>query len=122
MGKHHRAHQPHGGPEEPAGQAEHRPVAAERWVTEPLAPDPREVAHVLGLPLREILERGWTHAIPFQLDGHEQLSPVFEAGDRVIYVGTAHVLLELLEVCAPLFEVPPLRLEPGRYGWSDVLR
>lgn len=97
----------------------------EPWVAAvpdaPLSPSPGEVAEVLELPLRELLERPSLEAVPYTLDGREHLSPVFFPGGHVLYGATAHAFFELLEVVAPLFglAVPPL--VPGRLGWGDLM-
>jgi len=87
----------------------------------PLRVNEAEVAHVLRIPLRELLERGSVDAIPWQAGDFEGLSPVFELGDHRMYGATAHAFYELLCVVARAFELeaPPLRA--GTLRWSDVL-
>lgn len=97
----------------------------EPWVAAvpdgPLRPSPGEVAEVLEQPLRELLERPALDAVPYTLDGQEHLSPVFYPGGHVLYGATAHALLELLVVVAPLFGLPLPPLVPGRLGWGDLM-
>ena len=77
------------------------------------------------------------HAVAFTLGARTSKSPVWPIGlahtpsgapahampgrVEVVYGGTAHVLLELLETLAPLYgvRVPPLRT--GAYTWTDLL-
>jgi 8-oxo-dGTP pyrophosphatase MutT (NUDIX family) len=86
-----------------------------------LRPDPVEVAAVLRLRVRDVLARPSLEAIPYTLDGREHLSPILYVQQRAVYGATAHTLLELLEVLAPLFgtRVPPL--VPSGLQWHDVL-
>lgn len=89
---------------------------------QPLAPNPGEVARVLRLDLAALLAREAIDAIPYRWeDGVERLSPVFEADGALAFGATAHVLWELVEVAARAVEREAPRLEPGRYGWEDVL-
>lgn len=84
-------------------------------------PDPAEVAAVLRLRVAEVLALPRLEAIPYTLEGREHLSPVFYVGRHAVYGGTAHTLLELLEVLAPLFGagVPPL--VPSGLQWHEVM-
>ena len=83
--------------------------------------DPSEVAAIREVGVGALLARPALDAIPFDHDGTRHLSPLFELSGRLVFGGTAHVLMELLEVLAPLFgtRTPPMRA--GRYAWSDVL-
>ncbi|MFT4974930.1 MAG: 8-oxo-dGTP pyrophosphatase MutT (NUDIX family) [Myxococcota bacterium] len=79
-------------------------------------PEPGEVAAVVTVSLRDLLERSHTEAIAFDWEGREVLSPVFFGlAARPLYGGSAHVLWELLSL---LGEPPPLRA--GRYQWADL--
>lgn len=88
----------------------------------PLRPHPGEVARVLELRLDELLARPHLEALFWAWEDQAGLSPVFPFPDGpVLYGGTAHAFLELLEVCAPLLGlgVPPLK--EGAYRWEDLL-
>lgn len=88
----------------------------------PLTPHAGEVEQVLYLGLREVFDAPEIAAVPYVLEGEDELSPVFYPGGHVMYGATAHAFLELLQVAAPLFgrAVPPL--VPGRLGWGDLMR
>lgn len=89
---------------------------------EPLVADPVEVARIVTVRLREVFAREAIDAIPWtDRSGESTLSPVFEVDGLVVYGGTAHVLYELLQVAAPMFERPVPSLRPGRHRWSDLL-
>lgn len=87
-----------------------------------LVPCPDEVASILRLSVRETLDLPTLHGIPWEHEGTSYLSPIFELGDQLVFGGTAHALHELLQVLAPLVDVPLPPMKPGRYAWSDVLR
>jgi 8-oxo-dGTP pyrophosphatase MutT (NUDIX family) len=86
-----------------------------------LRPDPAEVAAVLSLDVRDVLERPHWDGIPYTIGDEELLSPLFTIDGRHVYGGTAHTLYELLQVLAPLFgrEVPPV--VESTLGWQDVM-
>ncbi len=86
-----------------------------------LSVNPREVAEVLRVAIVSVLAEPVIEAIPWSYGGMEGLSPIFRIGERVMFGATAHVLHELLLVCAPLFgtEAPPLT--PSDTTWEDVL-
>jgi 8-oxo-dGTP pyrophosphatase MutT (NUDIX family) len=86
-----------------------------------LRPDPGEVAALLRAPVAELLERPGIEAIPYMVDGEERLSPVFYFEGHALYGGTAHSLLELLEVLAPLHGKPVPPLIPSGLQWQDVM-
>jgi 8-oxo-dGTP pyrophosphatase MutT (NUDIX family) len=87
----------------------------------PLRVNETEVAHVLRIPLREVLARGFIDAIPWQAGELEGLSPVFELGPHRMYGATAHAFYELLCVVASAFELEAPTLRPGKLCWSDVM-
>ncbi|MDP6932055.1 MAG: CoA pyrophosphatase [Myxococcota bacterium] len=88
---------------------------------QPLRPQPSEVEQVLVQSLPALLTRATLDAIPFRLGEGHALSPIFVVDEHLVFGATAHVLLELLEVLAPLAGCPMPPLEPGRFQWSDVL-
>jgi 8-oxo-dGTP pyrophosphatase MutT (NUDIX family) len=87
----------------------------------PLRPDPGEVARVMRIPLREVLEQPYLDGIAYEWEGRIDHSPVFVPGGHPMFGATAHTFYELLQVLAPLFgvRVPPLR--GGRFTWEDFL-
>lgn len=87
-----------------------------------LAPDGVEVSRLLPISLTAALDAPQIDAQPFEWLGRTHLSPAWELAPGVIcFGGTAHVLLELLQVVAPLLgkAVPPL--VPGRWTWQQLL-
>lgn len=87
----------------------------------PLVINADEVAEVLELSLASVLAQATIEAIPWRHEGQSGLSPIFRAGEHVMFGATAYAMYELLVVSAPLFGrgVPPLAA--GDLGWSDVL-
>jgi 8-oxo-dGTP pyrophosphatase MutT (NUDIX family) len=89
----------------------------------PLVPQPGEVERVLEVSLRDALAAPEIPAVPYVLDGEDELSPLFFPDGRTLYGATAHALLELLQVVAPLFGVAVPPLVPSRaFDWPDLLR
>ncbi len=89
---------------------------------QPLVPDGHEVDRVLPVDMAHLLDAAHIDAIAYQLGGQQLLSPIWELDEGVLcFGGTAHTLLELLGVVAPLYgrRVPALRT--GRFEWGDVL-
>ncbi|MCC6751510.1 MAG: CoA pyrophosphatase [Deltaproteobacteria bacterium] len=88
----------------------------------PLRPDPSEVAAVLRLSIREVLEQPEIEGISFAVGDVSGIAPLFRTDGHVVYGATAYTFLELLEVLAPLYErtLPPVR--PGAVVWQDLLR
>lgn len=86
-----------------------------------LVASPDEVARVLVLSVREVLDRSHLAGIPWTHGGREHLSPVFELDGKLVYGGTAHALHELLTIVAQAADrsMPPIRR--GDVAWSDVL-
>jgi 8-oxo-dGTP pyrophosphatase MutT (NUDIX family) len=87
-----------------------------------LCANPEEVEKILFVGVRSWLERSHIDAIPFDWEGEEQLSPVFDLGEaRMLFGATAHVFHELLGLLAPLLglDLPPMRT--GRFQWSDLM-
>ena len=86
-----------------------------------LKPDPQEVAAVLRVPIRGLLEPPQQPAIPWSDGEQVHLSPVFMVEDYAVYGGTAHTLWELLQVLAPLFgRAMPMLIATG-LDWHDVM-
>jgi 8-oxo-dGTP pyrophosphatase MutT (NUDIX family) len=86
-----------------------------------LVPDGSEVVALLPVGLGALLAAERIEAVPWAWEGVRHLSPVWELRPgTVLYGGTAHVLLELLQVVAPVFgrAVPPL--EVGRFSWETL--
>ena len=83
--------------------------------------NPKEVAEVVYLDIEDLVNRDSVDAIPFEKDGLNHLSPVFQIGDHWMYGGTAFSFYEFLVVVSPLFgqEVP--ELTPCALTWEDVL-
>ena len=83
-----------------------------------LVPDPGEVQRLLPVRIEALLDLPHIDGIPFDLATVSGLSPIFEVSGAVVFGGTAHTLLELLQVVAAAVgrSVPPLR--PGRYRWG----
>lgn len=86
----------------------------------PLHPTDGEVARVLKLPIRAVLEEPHLDGVPFVAAGEPLLSPVFLPEGHRMYGATAHVFHELLEVMAPLYGLPVPPLRPGRFDWADL--
>jgi 8-oxo-dGTP pyrophosphatase MutT (NUDIX family) len=80
-----------------------------------------EVEQVLYLTLREVLSRPSIDGLPYVLDGKEVLSPLFFPGGHAMFGATAYCFLELLVVCAPLFELLLPPLIAGAHSWEEVL-
>ena len=81
-----------------------------------------EVEQVLYLALRGVLSRASIDGMPYVLDGVEGLSPLFFPGGHAMFGATAYCFLELLVVCAPLFELALPPLVAGKLSWEEVLR
>lgn len=79
-----------------------------------------EVASLVKFGIRELLDTK-LYGIPWEHEGREHVSPIFEAPTKLVFGGTAHALWELLEVVAPLFETKVPKLITGKYTWGDVL-
>lgn len=88
----------------------------------PLVPHPGEVAEVLPVSVNALFERPHIDAIGYTWPGEDKptLSPVFTLGEHVVYGGTAHSVLELLNVLSDVLERPVPRLETGRFTWEDL--
>lgn len=88
----------------------------------PLRPEPGEVAEVVRLDLESLLEPDALEGIPYVHNGQEGMSPLFHtSGGGLVFGATAHTLLELLQVLAPLAtggRLPPLRR--STLGWAEV--
>jgi hypothetical protein len=86
--------------------------------TATLVPEPAEVQRLLCVQIEALLGLSHIDGIPFDLATVSGLSPIFEVSGAVVFGGTAHTLLELLQVVAAAAgrEVPPLR--EGRYRWG----
>lgn len=88
---------------------------------EPLTPDPREVAEIHTISLLELLDRNHIDSLSYEWDGQVRQSPVFEVGDDLLFGATGHVLLELIEVIAPLCGKTVPQMQPGRYTWETLM-
>ena len=89
---------------------------------ERLRPEPAEVAEVLRLDLAGLIEPGAIEGIPYRFEGVDGMSPLFHVGaNNLVFGATAHTLLELLTLLAPLATGDPLPT-PRRsaMGWQDV--
>jgi 8-oxo-dGTP pyrophosphatase MutT (NUDIX family) len=97
------------------------------WVaaipSQPLVPNPAEVAEVLRFDIEAELSRDHIDAIPWThpSSGVELLSPLFAMGEALMFGATAYTFFELLTVLAPLLDTEPPPLRRGRLTWSDVL-
>lgn len=96
------------------------PFVAEIGAAE-LRPNPGEVAEVLGIPIRDVLEGAQIDGIPYLLTDVKGLAPVFRVDEHWMFGATAYAMLELVTVMAPLYRLslPPLR-DCG-LRWPDVL-
>lgn len=86
-----------------------------------LVADGGEVVALLPVGLGALLAADRIEGVPWEWEGVRHLSPVWAlAPGTVLFGGTAHVLLELLQVVAPAFgrAVPPV--EPGRFSWATL--
>ena len=93
------------------------------WVTDrAVFPNQGEVARVLELPFSSIFNRSHIDALTWMWGNRQWLSPVFEVDGERVFGGTAHVLLELLRVIAPLWGRPVPCLRTGALRWSDLLK
>lgn len=81
-----------------------------------------EVAEVLRFSLRQELERESIESIAWSAGHLHGLSPLFFAGEHIMYGATAHAFYELLCIAAEVFAMVPPPLRAGRYDWSDVMR
>ena len=82
---------------------------------------PEEVASIVVLRVRALLDSQSMHGIPWEQEGMTHVSPIFETDTKVVFGGTAHALWELLGVVAPLFDRTLPALITGKYTWADVL-
>lgn len=81
-----------------------------------LSPDPGEVAEVLWIDLDAVLAQPVLHGMAFL----DKTSPVFPIGPHLAYGGTAHVLMELLQIVAAVqgIALPPMNTE--YYTWEMI--
>ena len=88
-----------------------------------LRPDGVEVQRLLQVDLEALLAADHIDGQPFQWEGRSLLSPAWELAPGIIcFGGTAHVLLELLTVLAPLFGRTLPELRPGRWRRENLQR
>ena len=87
----------------------------------PKLPDGNEIIRIHTIDLVEVLDRPCINCIPWPNDEGTHLSPVFEIDDRLMFGATAYVMLELLELVAPLVNRSTPERRPGPYTWDDVL-
>ena len=111
---------------QPLGRLSSTPLFTSEYRLEPfvaavpdavaLTPAPAEVSAMFWVSLRRLFNAPHTDAIPFAIDGHQWLSPVFcDVAPRPLYGGSAHILWELLQCLGS----PPL-LKAGRTSWSEI--
>ena len=86
-----------------------------------LVPAAGEVSKVLDIPIRPLLQRTTLEGLPFPMPDGIRWSPVFHMDGHIIYGATAHTLLELLEVLAPLYGTRCPPLAKGSTEWADIL-
>jgi 8-oxo-dGTP pyrophosphatase MutT (NUDIX family) len=87
----------------------------------PLQPAPGEVAEVLRIPILPLLRGSTIEGLPFPMPQGTAWSPLFHAGGHILFGATAHSLLELLDVLAPLYGLQRPPLAKGQTEWSDIL-
>ena len=93
------------------------------WVGDSqVRPNREEVDRVLELPFSSIFRRTHIDALTWSWGDRQWLSPVFEVDGERVFGGTAHVLLELLRLIAPLWGRPVPCLRTGALQWSDLLK
>jgi len=84
-------------------------------------PNDAEVASIHLLPIGRILNQPQIFGIPYELQGRQGLSPLFDVEGHWMFGATAHVFLELLTVLAPVFGKPLPPMVKGPVGWKDLL-
>lgn len=87
----------------------------------PLQPEPAEVAQVLPIDLEPWLQTESIEGLPFPMPDGIHWSPVFRVDGHTIFGATAHTLLELLDVLAPLYGLQRPPLVRGSTEWADIL-
>ena len=106
----------------PVYTSEHRITP---WVAaiddQPLQPAPHEVAEVLPIAIAPLLFGESLEGLPFPMPESTAWSPVFHTGGHIIFGATAHSLLELLDVLAPLYGTRRPPLVKGPTEWTDIL-
>ena len=93
-----------------------------RLAHDDFTPNAAEVEAVHRLDLWAALELPFIQGIPWDLNGKQHVSPIFDIGaPRVVFGGTAQVLFDMLEVFAAAVgkPVPPTRV--GTLRWADIL-
>lgn len=88
-----------------------------------ITPSAGEVAAIHEVDVLEVLAQPFIEAIPWHRGGpgHADLVPIFDVGGRVVYGGTASVLLECLGVLAGALSADRPALRAGTRTWEDVL-
>ncbi len=87
----------------------------------PLRPDPDEVAEVVELSLRALIERPLT-GVAYDWQGAEYVSPVFEvATGGLVFGATAHTLWELVQLAARAVGHEPPPLTAGPWQFEDLV-
>ena len=85
------------------------------------SPDPSEVAEVAALPLLELISQEELPSLPFQWQGRPQRSPLFPLRSGYVFGATAHTLMELIRIAAPLVGSRPPRLVSAELSWEEIV-
>jgi 8-oxo-dGTP pyrophosphatase MutT (NUDIX family) len=122
------------------GRLARMPLYTSAWWLDPhvalvqeegLVPDPNEVESLVAADLLAMLSanrlEGTAWPLPPGLDPqgrNTMFSPIFTLIDvqgrqQVVYGGTAHTLLELLEVCARAWNISLPEPDPSVWTWTD---
>jgi len=88
----------------------------------PLVAQSSEVARIVEAPLSELCGGPHIDAVPYQRKGRSWLSPVFVIEGLAVFGATAHCLLELLDLLAPLGGLDRPPLVAGRFDWPCLFR
>nr|ACU26515.1 hypothetical protein [uncultured bacterium HF186_25m_27D22] len=86
-----------------------------------LEPDPSEVMEVAALPLLELIAQDEVPSLPFNWKGETHRSPLFPIAHSYVFGATAHTLMELIRLCAPLVGLSPPRLVDTHVTWDEIV-
>ncbi|MCK5801141.1 MAG: CoA pyrophosphatase, partial [Deltaproteobacteria bacterium] len=116
----------------PVYTSDYRLVPFVAEVTDSAAPQGQasEVAEILRLDVAAELSRPSIEAIPFAVEDHRSLVPVFAPLDQggqpqgaLMYGATAITFFEFLTVLAPLYGLPsPPKLVAGSHDWQSITK